>query len=398
MGFFEHLDLLAPDPILGLTAAFKADPRKEKIDLSVGIYRNEALEVVKMTAVDAAERELLEHEKNKTYLPIDGDPLFIREMNVLVFGDDLSSEERSRIAGVQALGGTGGLSLALDFLGTFFSKKIFISDPTWANHLQIARYASCELFRYPYYDQRQKKIDFESCFEALEKAPEKSVILFHGCCHNPTGVDFNLEQWKRLCELCKNRRFFPLFDLAYQGFGESLEKDVEAIRLFFSEGNEFAVAQSCSKNFGLYGERVGSLFFVSSSFKESAHLLSHLKPFIRTNYSNPPRHGALLVGMILADRNKRELWEKELGMMRHRINKSRQKFTKALSERLPEKDFSYLDERKGMFSFVGLNERAVERLLHDHAIYMTRDGRINICGLNNANMGIVADAFCQVLA
>ncbi|MEX0961240.1 MAG: amino acid aminotransferase [Simkaniaceae bacterium] len=396
MGYFDHLDLMPPDPILGLTAAFQSDPRSEKIDLSVGIYRNEKLQAEKMRAVIQAEKVLLNEEVDKNYLPIDGCKGEIQGIKRLVFGEDLFEEEGPRIVGVQGLGGTGSIRVGLEFLKKQLGTKVFVPEVTWANHLKLVKYSNLELFRYPYYEEN--RVCFKKALEAFHKMPEKSVVILHGCCHNPTGADFTAEQWKEISALFLKKRLFPFFDLAYQGFGDGLERDAFAIRHFTQEGHEMAVAQSCSKNFGLYGERVGTLFILTEKPQIATHVLSHVKPFIRANYSNPPIHGAAIVSKILSDPKLKQVWKEQLDEMRLRIQEMREALVKALESKSIQKDFSFMKKRKGMFSFTGLTEDQSYKMIKDHAIYLTSDGRINVCGLNDENIDRVADAIKKVLA
>jgi len=397
MGHFENVELAPPDPILGITTAFNQDPRQEKIDLSVGIYRNSDLQAEIMEAVKQAETLLLQEETEKTYLPIQGLGGEIDGLMELVFGTEFFHAERGRIAGVQGLGGTGSIRIGLDYLKSLFAMKAYVSDPTWANHNKLVRAAHLELFQYPYYDRKKSAIAFDEMVEFFKKVPEKSVVILHGCCHNPTGADLSRDQWKALSTLFLERRLFPFFDIAYQGFGEGLNEDAWAIRHFASEGHEMAVAQSCSKNFGLYGERVGALFIVTERKGEGPKVLSQLKPIIRANYSNPPMHGATLVAKILDTSDLKQLWEKELTAMRARITKMRKRLTEELMKVQCRKDFSFLSDRKGLFSFTGLRPEQSQRLIEEHAIYLTQSGRINICGLCDENVPRIARAIAEVL-
>lgn len=379
--FFENITLAPPDAIFGLQAAFQADPRKNKINLSIGVYKDRKLATPILHVVKKVEEDLLHTEKSKEYLPIDGDKRFLEHSGKLVFGEGWNQ----RIAAVQSVGGTGGLRIGGDFLQQAGAEEIYIPQPTWPNHPAIFKRCRLKVAAYPYYDKEKRKIDLSS----LEKIPEGSVVLLHACCHNPTGADPTDEEWKNLSQLFLKRKLFPFFDFAYQGFGRGLEEDARAVRLFSEAGHEMLVASSYAKNFGLYAERVGVLYAVTKTTERAHRVQSQLKTLIRSNYSNPPKHGAMIVGEILASPALKKMWEEELEGMRSRIGALRELFVKKTG-------FDFLKDRYGMFSFCDLTEAQVKRLMEEFAIYMTGDGRINIAGLNEDNLTYVAESIVQV--
>lgn len=382
MSFFEKIPLAPPDPILGLTLAFQEDTRSTKVNLGAGIYKTADLRTPVLSCVKSAESVLLDTEKSKEYLPIEGDHLFIDRIGELIFGDALWEE---RIAGFQTVGGTGALKIGGTFLKEEADKPIWLSVPTWPNHRAVFLSCGLKVDHYPYYKVFEKMID---CLESMQPG---SIVVLHASCHNPTGWDLNLEQWKTVLALFKQKKLIPFFDCAYQGFGRGFEEDVEAIRLFAREGLEMLVAVSSAKNFSLYGERVGALFIVAESTKIAEHISSRVKQIIRTTYSSPPMHGAKIVAHILSTSSLRKSWEEELNDMRQRINSLRF----SLCERLGE-EFSHLKSGLGMFAFTGLDKSGVDRLKTEYGIYMPSDGRINVCGLNQDNLDYVVDAIKQV--
>lgn len=392
MDFFKKVELKAPDPILGLTVAYKKDSRKEKVNLGVGVYYDANLRQQTMQVVHKAEKKLYEQEPSKTYLSIDGDSRYLDALQELIFGENLE-----RVVSAQSVGGTGAIRVGLDLMKHVSDGTVHIPDPSWPNHLKVAAAAGLNTERYPYYNSETHGVDFEKAYAYFSSLPKGSIVILHGCCHNPTGSDFSLEQWGKLSALFLEKGLFPLFDLAYLGFGDGLDRDRAPIRLFAKAGHNMAVAASCSKNFGLYGERTGALFVVTSNREEATKVLSNVKQLIRSNYSNPPCHGAKLVALILQDPTLRKEWEEELEQMRLRISGMRQKFTAELTKRIPGRDFSFLNESKGLFSYTGLTKEQVHKVREEHGIYMTDSGRINVCGLNDENVERVADAIAQVV-
>ncbi|MDX8430884.1 MAG: amino acid aminotransferase [Candidatus Algichlamydia australiensis] len=392
MDFFKHVELKAPDPILGLTTAYKNDPRSDKINLGVGVYYDADLQQKTMNVVHKAEELLCKREPSKTYLSIDGDSRYLDGLQELIFGENLEG-----IVSAQSVGGTGAIRVGLDLLKEVSNGTVHIPNPSWPNHLKVAKAAGLKTESYPYYNNETHRVDFEKTFAYFSSLPKGSVVILHGCCHNPTGTDFSMEQWEKLSVLFLEKGLFPFFDLAYLGFGDGLDRDRAPIRLFAKAGHNMAVAASCSKNFGLYGERTGALYVLTSSKEEAMNVLSNVKQLIRSNYSNPPCHGAKLVGMILQDPTLRAEWEAELDQMRARITGMRQQFTAELTKRIPGRDFSFLNESRGLFSYTGLTKEQVHKVREESGIYMTDSGRINICGLNKQNVERVADAIAKVV-
>lgn len=378
---FEKAVLAPPDAIFGLQAAFQADPRKNKINLSIGVYKDLRLDTPILHVVKKVEEEILRSEKSKEYFPIDGDKNFLEHSGHLVFGPLWDK----RIAAVQTVGGTGALRIGGEFLQQEGVEEIYIPHPTWPNHPSIFKRCRLKVANYSYYDREKLQIDLK----ALEHLKEGSVVLLHACCHNPTGADPSDAEWKKLSQLFLKKKLVPFFDFAYQGFGRGLEEDARAVRQFAEDGHEMLVAYSYAKNFGLYGERVGVLYAVTKTTERAHRAQSQLKAIIRANYSNPPRHGALIVKEILASPALKKEWERELEEMRGRINRFRELFVKKTG-------FTFLKDRYGMFSFCDLTESQVKRLMDEYAIYMTGDGRINIAGLNEDNLTYVAESIVSV--
>ena len=397
MVFFEKVSLVPPDPIFGLTTAFQSDPRKTKVNLGAGVYKNEQLVTPILSSVKQAEAFLTETEMSKEYLPISGDQNFIDQIGQLVFGSDFWTASSDRVASFQTPGGTGALSIGGDFLKKEINAPLFLPNPTWPNHKNIFNALGFNVGVYPYYDFDQHVVQFEKTLSFFKTLPSQSILLFHASCHNPTGADLSIEQWRQLAELCENNQLLPFFDCAYQGFGEGIEQDVGPIRLFAARQIDMLVAVSQSKNFSLYGERVGALYAVAQKPDVAENVRSRIKQVIRTHYSNPPMHGAKIAAHILQTPHLRALWLQELEAMRTRINTVRRQFTEALSRKVPDKDLSYMQSGNGMFCFTGLNRLQVETIRQDGGIYMTADGRINICGLNSSNMDYVAQTMAAVM-
>ncbi len=396
MSFFEHVPLAPPDPILGLTVAFQKDSRKNKVNLGVGLYKNEELQTSVLRSVKLAEAALLEGEQSKEYLPIDGVKLYLEEMGALVFGNQIWSKEKGRVASFQSIGGTGALKTGGTFLKEEADHPVWISTPTWPNHRGVFLHCGLKVETYPYYDNQTHVFDFEKMTSCLEQLSPGTIVVMHASCHNPTGCDPSATQWEALCDLFKAKRLIPFFDFAYQGLGRGLEEDAEAIRHFFSKGMEMLVAVSNAKNLSLYGERVGCLFIVSESAKIAEHITSRVKQMIRTNYSNPPMHGAKIAAHIFSNPMLRRMWEAELDEMRQRILAMRLLLSQKLVAKSEIVDFSHVQRGNGMFGYTGLNKLQVERITAEYGIYMPSDGRINVCGLINSNIDYVVDAVIAV--
>ncbi|MGR3973836.1 MAG: aromatic amino acid transaminase [Candidatus Rhabdochlamydia sp.] len=381
--FFNQTPLAPEDPIFKLQAAFQQDPRNHKIDLSIGLYRNEQLETPVLASVKLAEKALFEQETTKTYLPIQGNFSYLQETGKLIFGDLLWQTAASRISMLQVVGGTCGLHIGAEVLKNNGINAVAILLPTWPNHLSIFKQSSYTIYPLRYYDPYSHKIDFFLLLERIKNLCPKTALLLHGCCHNPTGMDFSYEEWNLLLPVIKERALFVIVDLAYQGLGEGLDPDAYLIRSLAQEDVEFMVVASYSKNFGLYSERVGSLFVMARDAARANRLLSQLKVCARTLYSNPPRHGASLVEKILLTPHLKTLWQEELTQMRLRIVQMRYALHEALLQENIPRDFSHLLNGKGMFSLLGLTPDEVHRLQIEEGIYMTFDGRINLAGLNS---------------
>lgn len=389
MGMFEKVPLLPPDSIFILNTDYREDARKDKVDLGVGVYKNENLLVEVFSSVKKAEKHILAHESTKIYLPIEGDPFFLDQISQLILGSAFFSANQERISAIQAIGGTGALQLAGAFLKKEISSQIYVSNPTWPNHQNIFSSCGLKVFSYPYYDRVNHSIAFEELVQFFSFVKEKSVLVLHACCHNPTGMDLTLSQGKILLKLCRDKKIIPLFDCAYLGLGESLEKDSAILRMFAEEGMEMLIAFSCSKNFGLYAERVGALLVLSESSSTKKNITSQLKKIVRTTYSNPPKHGAQIVAHILGSSLKKE-WELELLSMRKRMNQMRTSLSTYF------KGHFYLKKGLGMFGLSGLSPSQVKQLKEEYAIYITENGRMNLCGLNTNNVEYVAQALLDI--
>ena len=395
MSFFESLTSVPDDPIFGLAAAFAADVRSKKVNLGIGAYRTADGKPLVLSSVQKAEALLLDQGLHKQYLPISGDAEFIDELLKVVFA---SSLDRERTYGLQSVGGTGALRIAADFIASEEGKIVYLSQPTWPNHKNIFGAAGFQIARYPYYDYRNNTIDFENIVEAISNMSPKDVIVLQASCHNPTGTDFSFEQWKTLSALIKERGIIPLFDMAYQGFGQGLDDDAQALRYFVDQGHEMFVAASCSKNFGLYGERLGLLAFVGDSKDIAQTVGGHLCQIVRASYSNPPCHPARIVKTILMTKELKNEWENELSNMRERVDEMRKALIAGLQARGHEKDFSFMKKQQGMFSYCGLDKDQAQRIRRDHGIYIPSNGRINIAGLTSQNLENVIEAILAAIS
>lgn len=384
------------DPILGLTAAFRKDPRSNKVNLGVGAYRTALGEPFLLPSVQAAEKQLLEAKLNKEYLPIDGDSSFAQATQTLIFG---TLTDSLPLYGAQVLGGTGALRVGGEYLALGGARTIYFSNPTWANHKNIFSRAGLKIDSYPYYDQATQSIDFSGLVEAVKTMPSGSVILLHGCCHNPTGMDLTHDQWRELSDIVREQGVIPFFDLAYQGFGEGLDADAFAVRYFAEQGHELLVAYSFAKSFGLYGERVGFLSCVCGNAAAAERVGRQVRPVIRANYSSPPLHGGRIVTTILQSKELTADWRFELDMMRLRIADMRQAFAAGLCAKGLSPDcYNALVKQCGLFSYGFLSHDQVQHLRQEYAIYCPDDGRINVAGLNPTNMEYVINAVESVYA
>ncbi len=395
---FENITAAPADPILGLADSFRQDPRENKINLGIGVYKDETGKTPVLSCVKKAEKYLLDNETTKNYLPITGIPEFGTVTQALLFGDnsDIITAKRARTA--QAPGGTGALRIAADFIAKQTSaKRVWISNPTWPNHNGIFAGASLEICSYNYYDAENHALDFGGMLASLEAAQAGDVILLHGCCHNPTGIDPTAEQWAQLSVLVKEKGLLPVFDFAYQGFAAGLDEDAQGLRIFAESHPEMLVASSYSKNFGMYNERVGACTLVAADPDTADRAFSQIKIVIRTNYSNPPSHGGAVVTTVLSDPELKEEWIQELTTMRERIKRMRQLFVNTLQEKGAKQDFSFIIRQNGMFSFSGLTKEQVARLRDEYAVYAVSSGRINVAGLTLENMVPLCEAIVAVL-
>lgn len=398
MSIFEKVVAFPPDPIFGLANRFKKDKNPNKVDLTVGIFRDENLATHTLRSVQDGEKVLQKIEKDKLYLSIGGDEVFVKESQKLIFGEAFCKNARGLLFGAQTVGGTGGLRLCGEFLAREVTKKVYISDPTWPNHRGVFEACRMEVETYPYYNKENHILDFDGMIDTLSRAPERSSVVLHACCHNPTGCDPTDSQWKEVSTLFLKKKLVPIFDFAYQGFGRGIEEDASAIRYFANAGHEMFVAASYSKNFGLYGERIGCLSVIAKNEQLLQNLSSVIKRLARVNYSNPPRHGAGIITTVLQDAGLVEMWKGEVEHMRSRITEAKNEFVNALSRQFGKDKFGFLKRRYGLFSMLGLEEEQVERMIDEYGVYLTRSGRINLTGLNEKNLPYVIEAIIKTRA
>lgn len=396
MSFFDSVTLLPDDPILHLPIAFNADSRPNKVNLGIGSYKDADGKSFVLSCVKKEEASLISKEISKEYLPIEGSASFIKASSELMFSKEILNDHQGGFFGAQSLGGTGALRLGGEFLVQETSKSIFVSSPSWPNHKVIFTRAGMKVHHYRYYDEHLHRIDFHGMCHDIKNMPPGSTILFHASCHNPTGLDLSMDEWKEISQLVKKQKVIPFFDFAYQGFKENVDDDACAIRYFASQGHEMLVANSFSKNFGLYGERVGSLCILTRHTEATQRVGSQIKQIIRGNYSNPPRHGVQIVANILQSETLKKEWLQELASMRDRIKSMRKALGAGLEAKVKDKDWSYINHQSGFFSFCGLNTEQTQQLLQKYAIYMPSDGRINIAGLNEHNLDYVVNALAEV--
>lgn len=396
---FEALDTAPPDPILGLSEAFRSNPNPHKINLSVGVYQTEEGRTPILECVKEAERRLVSDEPSKNYLGIDGLPEYGHHVRELMFGADHEILASKRAVTLQTPGGTGALRVAADFLKRKLpSAKVWFSKPTWANHPSVFAAAGVSVEQYAYIDAAGTGLDRPALLDALRKIPNGDVVCLHACCHNPTGIDPTPEMWQEIATIIRERKLLPLVDFAYQGFGDGLLEDAQGLRALCHPGCEMLVCSSFSKNFGLYAERVGALTIVAGNEEVGKAALSHAKVCVRVNFSNPPKHGGAIVATILGDAGLRQMWEQELAAMRDRIHQMRSLFVATMKQKAPQKDFSFLAQQRGMFSFSGLTPLQVDELRNRFAIYVvSAGGRINVAGMTTSNMDRLCAAIAAVL-
>jgi len=396
---FEAISSLPADPILGLMAAFRADTNAHKIDLGVGVYKNELGQTPVMRAVKQAETRLLANQQTKTYVAPAGQDSFNHLIAGLIFGDTLRDQLGGRRVTFQTPGGCGGLRLGAEFLQKVKpGAKILVSDPTWANHIPLLGEAGLQISKYPYYDYQNHAIRFDAMMDSLASAGAGDLVLLHGCCHNPCGADLDQQQWQAIAALAQKNGFTPFIDLAYQGLGDGIVEDTYGIRLLAETLPELVVVNSCSKNFGLYRERTGSLTVISANAASTKAVGSQIASIARSIYSMPPDHGAAVVIEILGDSALNADWETELTEVRNRINGLRTELVNALAAKGIDRDFSFIQREKGMFSFLGLSVDQVHSLINNYSIYLVDSSRINIAGINHSNLDYLADSIKQVLS
>ncbi|MDF0535618.1 aspartate/tyrosine/aromatic aminotransferase [Shewanella yunxiaonensis] len=395
---FSQISQAPADPILGLTDAFKKDPRQDKVNLGVGVYKDESGQTPVLKSVKLAEAKMLETETSKTYLGIEGVQLYNKVVQELLFGADSKIVKEGLAATAQAPGGTGSLRVAAEFVvNNTASKTIWVSKPTWANHQNIFSAAGLSIKEYGYYDAATQSLNFDAMMADLQSAEAGELVLLHGCCHNPSGIDLSAEQWAVVADLCLSKQLLPLFDFAYQGFGDGIEEDAQGLRTVAAVVPELIVANSFSKNFGLYNERIGAVTVVAQDAATVQKAFSQVKRTIRANYSNPPAHGGLIVSTVLSDPELKALWVNEVTGMRQRIAEMRQLFVDTLKAEGVEQDFSFICGQKGMFSFSGLNKAQVERLREEFGIYIVGSGRISVAGMTKSNIPVICKAIAKVL-
>jgi len=396
---FQNVDAYAGDPILSLMETFKQDPRTNKVNLSIGLYYDEQGIIPQLQAVAAAEEQLkAEPQQASLYLPMEGLNAYRSAIAPLLFGAEHPMLTAGRIASIQTLGGSGALKVGADFLKRYFPNAgVWVSDPTWDNHVAIFNGAGFEVNTYPWYDAETNGVKFDAFLAALKALPKQSIVLLHPCCHNPTGADLTDAQWDQTVEVLKAQELIPFLDIAYQGFGAGMEADAYAIRAIAAAGLPALVSNSFSKIFSLYGERVGGLSIVCDSAEEASRVLGQLKATVRRNYSSPPNFGAQVVARVLNDDALKANWLAEVEAMRLRIIAMRKTLVDVLSTELPGRNFDYLLKQRGMFSYTGLSAQQVDRLREEFGVYLVGSGRICVAGLNSNNVRQVAQAFAAVM-
>ena len=396
MSLFSNVQQAPPDAILGLTEQFKADTNPQKVNLGVGVYQDATGKLPLLRCVEAAEKKLAEAAAAKGYLPIDGLATYDADVKNLVFGE--GSDVQERVVTVQALGGTGALKVGADFLAQVSpDAKVLISNPSWENHQALFTRAGFTVEKYAYYDAAAKAVDFEGMLADLRAAAPGTIVVLHACCHNPTGYDLTADQWDQVIEVVLAGDLVAFLDMAYQGFSEGLEEDGATVRKFAEKVPSFFVSTSFSKSLSLYGERVGALSIVCADAEEAQRVMSQVKIVIRTNYSNPPTHGAQLAATVLSDADLRAQWVEELGEMRERIKAMRSALVQGLADAGVEGDFSYITDQVGMFSFSGLTKDQMVRLRNEYGVYGTDTGRICVAALNEGNIAHVSESIAAVL-
>jgi len=393
----QNVELAPRDPILGITEAFNADTNANKVNLGVGVYYDDNGKVPVLDCVKRAEQLLATEVSPRTYLPIEGMAAYVKAVQELLLGSDAKALTEQRVVGAQALGGTGALKLAADFLKRFDAKAtVWISNPSWENHRALFESAGFEVKNYAYYDASTKGLNYNAMFADLQKLPAGDIVVLHACCHNPTGADLTNDQWTRVIDIVKSRGLVPILDIAYQGFAEGLAQDGAVVKRFAEVMSPVFICSSFSKSFSLYGERIGALNIVTASKDEATRVMSQLKRVVRTNYSNPPTHGCKVVTKVLTTPELRALWEQELGTMRERIKLMRKALVDQVQAKKPGYDITFVLQQRGMFSYSGLSKEIVDKLKSQYSVYAVDSGRICVAALNNNNIERVADAIAAL--
>jgi aromatic-amino-acid transaminase len=398
MSMFSHLDAYAGDPILGLNDAFQKDTRADKVNLSIGIYFDDAGRIPVLGCVREAETRMLAESRPKPYLPMAGDPAARSAVQQLLFGAGHEALASGRVATIQTVGSSGGLRVGADFIRRWLpDSAIWVSDPTWDNHRAMFEGAGVAVNAYPYYNPASGGLAFDAMRATLAELPRRSLVLLHACCHNPTGVDLSRAQWQALVPLLRERELLPYLDLAYQGYGDGIAEDAYAVRLLAEEGLSFFVANSFSKSMSVYGERAGALSVVCADAAEAGLVLGQLQATVRRNYSSPAIHAAGIVARVLGEPDLRHSWEDDVAAMRERILSMRQRLHDVLQAQRPGHDFGYVLSQRGMFSYTGLSAAQVDRLREESGVYLVRTGRLCVAGLNSGNVERTALAIAAVL-
>lgn len=399
MTLFHSVQLAPKDPIFGLTEAYVADQRADKVNLGVGVYYTDEGKIPLLQAVIKAEEALVAKHAPRGYIPMEGPSQYNLAVQTLLFGDDSPLIKDGRVVTAECIGGTGALRVGADFIKRLnLDAPAAISNPTWENHRGIFEAAGFDVLEYRYFDSKTRGVDFDGMVKSLDSFPKNTTVVLHACCHNPTGADMTEAQWRQVIDICKSKELIPFLDMAYQGFADGIEQDGVAVRLFAQSGLPFFVSSSFSKSFSLYGERVGALSIVTESKDESARVMSQLKRVIRTNYSNPPTHGGAIATAVLTSPELRQLWEDELAQMRERIKSMREALVSKLAAAGAKQDFEFINAQRGMFSYSGLTLEQVERLQKEDGIYALSTGRICVAALNTKNIDKVAAAIARVIA
>ena len=398
MSFFGHIDAYAGDPILSLNDAFQKDPRRDKINLSIGIYFDDAGRIPVLDCVHHAETQMLAEGGAKPYLPIEGSGAMRSAVQQLLFGSGHEAVTSGRTATLQTVGSSGGLKVGADFISRWLpGSALWVSDPSWDNHRAMFEGAGITVHTYPYFDEQTGGLKFSDMLATLQTLPARSVVLLHACCHNPTGVDLTREQWAQLIPVLRQRQLLPYLDLAYQGYGDGIEEDAFAVRALASAGLTFFIANSFSKSMSLYGERAGALSVVCANAAEAELVLGQMKATVRRNYSSPGIHAAGVVSRVLTQPALRKSWEADVAGMRERILAMRKSLHGVLGAKLPGRDFGYFLSQRGMFSYTGLSAAQVDRLRAEFGVYLVRSGRLCLSGLNTGNVERTAVAMASVI-